>query len=133
MKALTTVYKGPESQAAGRAAVEAFKAGNDMILLPSDLDGAYNGMLEAAKSGEWLTVRMRYKHPETDKASEVSSVLPANGLAKEASADLKFAGATSYLEVGDTSKAIASFRRALELNPGNARLVEILNRLEPRL
>ncbi len=52
MKALTGVFKGPESQAAGRAAVEAFKAGNDMILLPSDLDGAYNGLVSAAKSGE---------------------------------------------------------------------------------
>lgn len=52
MKALTGVFRGPESQAAGRAAVEAFKAGNDMILLPSDLDGAYNGLVAAAKSGE---------------------------------------------------------------------------------
>jgi beta-N-acetylhexosaminidase len=52
MKALTGVFKGPESQAAGRAAVEAFKAGNDMILLPSDLDGAYNGLVAATKSGE---------------------------------------------------------------------------------
>ena len=52
-------------------------------------------LTEAAKTGEWLTVRMRYKHPETDKASEVSSVLPADGLAKEASADLRFAGAVA--------------------------------------
>ena len=52
-------------------------------------------LTEAAKTGEWLTVRMRYKHPETEKASEVSSVLPANGLAKEASADLRFAGAAA--------------------------------------
>src|SRR5204863_7454872 len=36
-------------------------------------------LTEAAKTGEWLTVRMRYKHPETDKASEASPVLPANG------------------------------------------------------
>src|SRR4051812_6182185 len=52
MKALTGVFKGPEAQASGRAAVEAFKAGNDMILLPSDLDGAYNGLVAAVKSGE---------------------------------------------------------------------------------
>jgi beta-N-acetylhexosaminidase len=52
MKALTGVYKGPESQAAGRAAVDAFQAGNDMILLPSDVEGAYNGLVQAAKSGE---------------------------------------------------------------------------------
>ena len=52
-------------------------------------------LTDAAKSGEWMTVRMRYKHPETDKASEVSSVLPVDGLAKEASADLRFAGAAA--------------------------------------
>lgn len=52
MKALTSLFKGNEAQAAGRAAVEAFKAGNDMILMPSELDGAYNGLLSAAKSGE---------------------------------------------------------------------------------
>jgi Ca-activated chloride channel family protein len=52
-------------------------------------------LTEAARSGEWLTVRMRYKHPETDKASEVSSVLPTEGLAKESSGDLRFAAAAA--------------------------------------
>jgi Ca-activated chloride channel family protein len=52
-------------------------------------------LTDAAKTGEWLTVRMRYKHPETDKASEVSSILAADGLAKEASESLRFAGAAS--------------------------------------
>src|SRR4051812_25823285 len=52
MKALTGVFHGSEHDAAGRAAVEAFKAGNDLMLMPSDLDGAYNGLLSAAKSGE---------------------------------------------------------------------------------
>src|SRR3954464_8120174 len=52
MKALTGVFKGSEHDAAGRAAVEAFKAGNDLMLMPSDVDGAYSGLLAAAKSGE---------------------------------------------------------------------------------
>jgi beta-N-acetylhexosaminidase len=42
--------EGPE--AAARAAVESVKAGNDMLLLPFDLDGAYNGLLRAVRSGE---------------------------------------------------------------------------------
>ena len=42
--------EGPE--AAGRAAVESVKAGNDILLLPFDLDGAYNGLLRAVRSGE---------------------------------------------------------------------------------
>ena len=36
----------------GRAAVEAFKAGNDLLLIPADLPASYNAMLQAVKSGE---------------------------------------------------------------------------------
>jgi beta-N-acetylhexosaminidase len=36
----------------GRAAVEAFKAGNDLLLIPADFPASYNAMLEAVRSGE---------------------------------------------------------------------------------
>ncbi len=36
----------------GRAAVDAFKAGNDMLLIPADLDASYRAMLDAVKTGE---------------------------------------------------------------------------------
>jgi beta-N-acetylhexosaminidase len=36
----------------GRAAVDAFKAGNDVLLIPADLDVSYRAMLEAVRSGE---------------------------------------------------------------------------------
>jgi len=36
----------------GRAAVEAFKAGNDMLLIPADFPASYEAMLKALKSGE---------------------------------------------------------------------------------
>ena len=36
----------------GRAAVEAFKAGNDLLLIPADLGASYEAMLKAARSGE---------------------------------------------------------------------------------
>jgi beta-N-acetylhexosaminidase len=36
----------------GRAAVEAFKAGNDLLLIPADLGASYTAMLQAARSGE---------------------------------------------------------------------------------
>jgi beta-N-acetylhexosaminidase len=36
----------------GRAAVDAFKAGNDLLLLPADLDASYKSMVEAVHSGE---------------------------------------------------------------------------------
>jgi beta-N-acetylhexosaminidase len=52
MAGLTRVYPEGGSAAAGHAAVDAIKAGNDMLLLPSDLDGAYHGLLNAVRHGE---------------------------------------------------------------------------------
>ena len=36
----------------GRAAVDSFKAGNDLLIIPADLDASYSAMLQAARSGE---------------------------------------------------------------------------------
>jgi beta-N-acetylhexosaminidase len=36
----------------GRAAVEAFKAGNDLLLIPADFPASYNALLQAVQSGE---------------------------------------------------------------------------------
>ncbi len=36
----------------GRAAVEAFKAGNDLLLIPADLGASYQAMIKAVSSGE---------------------------------------------------------------------------------
>jgi beta-N-acetylhexosaminidase len=36
----------------GRAAVEAFQAGNDLLLIPADFPASYNAMLQAVQSGE---------------------------------------------------------------------------------
>jgi beta-N-acetylhexosaminidase len=36
----------------GRAAVDAFKAGNDLLLIPADFPASYNAMLQAVQSGE---------------------------------------------------------------------------------
>src|SRR5579863_3287216 len=36
----------------GRAAVEAFKAGNNLLLIPADLGASYEAMVKAVKSGE---------------------------------------------------------------------------------
>src|SRR5580698_7271257 len=48
MAGLTRLYAGH----IGRAAVDAFKAGNDVLLIPADLDASYQAMLEAVRSGE---------------------------------------------------------------------------------
>jgi beta-N-acetylhexosaminidase len=48
MAGLTRLY----SANIGRAAVDAFKAGNDLLLIPADLDASYKSMLDAVHSGE---------------------------------------------------------------------------------
>jgi beta-N-acetylhexosaminidase len=52
MKGLTKLYPPGTPNLAGRAAVDAVEAGQDLLELPSDLDGTYNGLLQAVKSGE---------------------------------------------------------------------------------
>ncbi len=52
MKGLTKLYPPGDGNPAGRAAVDAVKAGQDFLELPSDLAGTYNGLLKAVKSGE---------------------------------------------------------------------------------
>jgi beta-N-acetylhexosaminidase len=42
----------------GRAAVEAFKAGNDLLLIPADLEASYKAMVKAVESGEVSSARL---------------------------------------------------------------------------
>ncbi len=48
MAGLTRLY----ANNIGRAAVDAFKAGNDLLLIPADLDASYKAVLNAVRSGE---------------------------------------------------------------------------------
>jgi beta-N-acetylhexosaminidase len=48
MAGLTRMYAND----IGRASVDAFKAGNDVLLIPADLDASYRSMVQAVKSGE---------------------------------------------------------------------------------
>ncbi len=57
MNGLTKLYP-QDSTGAGRAAVDAVKAGNDVLIIPSDLDGSYNGLLQAVRSGEIPVARI---------------------------------------------------------------------------
>ncbi len=59
MNALTRLFPAePGKNTSGRAAVEAVKAGNDVILLPADLDASFNALLAAVRSGEISEERM---------------------------------------------------------------------------
>ena len=54
MAGLTRLY----SDHIGRAAVDAFKAGSDLLLIPADLDASYNAVLDAARSGEIASAQL---------------------------------------------------------------------------
>jgi len=54
MAGLTRLY----ASNIGRAAVDAFKAGSDLLLIPADLEASYKAMLEAVKSGEIPTSQL---------------------------------------------------------------------------
>jgi beta-N-acetylhexosaminidase len=52
MRGLTRLYPAGNGNPAGRAAIDVVKAGQDLLELPSDLEGTFNGLLQAVKSGE---------------------------------------------------------------------------------
>lgn len=54
MAGLTRLY----APNVGRAAVDAFKAGNDLLIIPADLDASYKAMLAAVQSGEISQARL---------------------------------------------------------------------------
>jgi beta-N-acetylhexosaminidase len=58
MAGLTHVFQGSEAEISSEAAVAAVKAGEDMIIVPGDLAGAYNGLLSAVKRGEISKARI---------------------------------------------------------------------------
>jgi beta-N-acetylhexosaminidase len=58
MAGLTHVFSGSEAEVSSKAAVAAVEAGNDMVLVPGDLGGAYDGLLTAVKRGEISEARI---------------------------------------------------------------------------
>jgi beta-N-acetylhexosaminidase len=58
MAGLTKVFKGSEHDIAAAEAVAAVRAGNDMVIIPSDLDGAASGLLNAVRHGEISEARV---------------------------------------------------------------------------
>jgi beta-N-acetylhexosaminidase len=66
----------------GRAAVEAFKAGNDLLLIPADLHASYEAMLKAVKSGE--ISRQRLDH----SVLKILKIKASLGLSESRTVDL---------------------------------------------
>lgn len=77
----------------------------------------------AGGTDEWLTVKMRYKHPESDKSKELVRAMPGSLGTGAMSSDFRFAA------------AVAEFGLCLRDSPykGNATLADVLNRAERSL
>jgi beta-N-acetylhexosaminidase len=58
MAGLTKVFTGSEHEIAGSEAVAAVLAGNDMVIIPADVDGAASGLLNAVKDGKISQARI---------------------------------------------------------------------------
>jgi beta-N-acetylhexosaminidase len=52
MKGITELYAAKKGSPTALAAVDAIKAGCDVIMIPTDLDGAFHAIIDAVKSGE---------------------------------------------------------------------------------
>jgi len=77
----------------------------------------------AGGTDEWLTVKMRYKHPESDTSKELVRAMPGSLGAGEMASDFRFAA------------AVAEFGLCLRDSPykGNATLADALDRAERSL
>jgi Ca-activated chloride channel homolog len=82
------------------------------------------GDAEAARTGEWLTVRMRYKHPDTEEAKELEVVVPEKGLAQRPSVDFRFAAAVAAFGMllrDSDYRGTATYQNALRSAEGSLR------------
>ena len=52
MGALMQAFPGTPAQISAAEAVAAVQAGNDMVIIPADIPGAWNGLLQAVQSGQ---------------------------------------------------------------------------------
>jgi beta-N-acetylhexosaminidase len=72
----------------GRAAVEAFKAGNDLLLIPADFPASYNAMLQAVQAGE-------ISHERLDRSVlKILRIKASLGLHEARTVDLKTVATT---------------------------------------
>lgn len=58
MGALTKMFSGSSFEISKKSAVAAVKAGDDLILVPPDVGGAYQGILEAVRQGDISETRI---------------------------------------------------------------------------
>ena len=83
MRGLTRLYDPQKGSPTARAAVDAVKAGNDVIMLPTDLDGAFHSIVDAVRRGEISESRI------DESVRKILQMKAAVGLDKERFVDLQ--------------------------------------------
>ncbi|HWX53616.1 MAG TPA: glycoside hydrolase family 3 N-terminal domain-containing protein [Verrucomicrobiae bacterium] len=121
MGGLTRLYPQGGAAASGRAAVDAVRAGNDLLLLPSDLAGAFDGVLNAVRSGEIRQSRI------DESVLKILEAKASVGLNKGRMADI---GAISSLVAKPASLAFAEkvAGASITLVRENGRVLPLRNR-----
>src|SRR5579871_841116 len=94
----------------GRAAVEAFKAGNDLLLIPADFPASYNAMLRAVQAGEISRERLDHSVLKILKAKASLGLHAARLVNEESIAEV--AGKPQNLQFGQeaANKAVTLVR-----------------------
>ena len=92
MKSITSQYTAEE------AAVACVKAGVDVILMPQDLEAAYNGIMEAVSNGEISEERIDKSVRRIIKCKIKQKILP---LTSEVVVDASQASFEEYQNIGD--------------------------------
>lgn len=90
------------------------------IDLPGVAPLKYQTPTNATGADEWLTVKMRYKHPTADKSLEVAKAMPGDAIKADPSPDFRFA------------MAVAEFGQILRDSPfrGNANSERVIRTAE---
>ncbi|HKV64458.1 MAG TPA: glycoside hydrolase family 3 N-terminal domain-containing protein [Candidatus Acidoferrum sp.] len=83
MRGLTRLYDPRKGSPTARAAVDAVKAGNDVIMVPADLDGAFHAIVNAVRSGDITEARI------DQSVQRVLEMKASVGLNKNRFVDLK--------------------------------------------
>jgi beta-N-acetylhexosaminidase len=82
MRGITKMYDPAEGSPTARAAVDAVKAGCDVIMIPTDLEGAFLGIVDAVKNGEIQETRI------DESVRKILTMKAAVGLDKNRFVDL---------------------------------------------
>jgi len=117
MQGLTRIYDPQKGSPTARAAVDAVKAGCDVIMIPTDLDGAFHGIVEAVRRGEISESRI------DESVRKILEMKASVGLHKSRFVDLdQVASVTSRPEDMDfaqhiSDEAITLVRNDIKLLP----------------